>query len=58
MIMLDALSRVERMHERCGERTCSLLCQADVRARLEEMPRMTEEFIEPPLLEELRRASL
>ena len=47
MIMLDAAdlglllqyqARIERMHERYCERTWALLYQADVRARLEELP--------------------
>ena len=53
MIMLDAAdlglllqyqARIERMHERYCERTWALLYQADVRARLEELPRVRLEL--------------
>ena len=53
MIMLDAAdlgpllqyqARIERMHERYGERTWALLYQADVRARFEELPRVRLEL--------------
>ena len=53
MIMLDAADlgallqyqeRVERMHERYGERTWALLYQAEVRCRLEEWPRVRMEL--------------
>ena len=53
MVMLDSVdlsplllyqSRIERLHERYSERTWALLYQADVRARLEEWPRIRLEL--------------
>ena len=38
--VLDYLSRIERFHDRFGEKAWALLYQADVRARLEELPRV------------------